>query len=103
MASDNFENEDPLERAGQSILRLLDRATDAPDQNSREAVSRNNFVLLSIALPSPRGTSFRESLFLVRAVCEGHSEGVERVPRVGSRLFPRRCGSCRRRLLRQRM
>jgi hypothetical protein len=36
MASDDFEHGDPVDRTGQSILRLLDRAADAADQNSRQ-------------------------------------------------------------------
>jgi hypothetical protein len=38
MASDDFEHEDPVDRTGQSILRLLDRAADAADEISRQAV-----------------------------------------------------------------
>jgi CRP-like cAMP-binding protein len=38
MASENFQNEDPVDRAGHSILRLLERAADAADQNSRQAL-----------------------------------------------------------------
>jgi rare lipoprotein A (peptidoglycan hydrolase) len=34
----DFESDDPLERAGQSILRRLQQAADAADQNSQQAV-----------------------------------------------------------------
>jgi hypothetical protein len=38
MASSDSENEDPVDRAGHSILRLLNRAADTADQNSRKAL-----------------------------------------------------------------
>ncbi len=39
MASDgNFESGDPLDRAGQSILRLLQKAAETADHNSRHAL-----------------------------------------------------------------
>jgi predicted nucleic acid-binding Zn-ribbon protein len=39
MASDgDFQNSEPVDKAGQSILRLLQKAADAADQNSRQAV-----------------------------------------------------------------
>jgi hypothetical protein len=41
----NFESGDPLERAGQSILRRLQQVADAADQNSRQAVERAQKLL----------------------------------------------------------
>jgi ABC-type transporter Mla subunit MlaD len=39
MASDDdFESGEPIDRAGESILRLLQKAADTADQNSRQAV-----------------------------------------------------------------
>jgi hypothetical protein len=38
MASDAFEHEDPVDKTAQSILRLLERAADAADNNSRQAI-----------------------------------------------------------------
>jgi hypothetical protein len=38
MASHESEDEDSADRAGGSILHLLDRAADAAEQNSRQAV-----------------------------------------------------------------
>ena len=56
------ENTDPLDRAGQSILRLLQKAGDATDQDRRHIFGdgaealRKSFVRPRIALPSSRMT-----------------------------------------------
>ena len=65
MASDEFEDGDLVNRAGQSILRLLDGAADAADENSRQAVEMAQSLAQQLRAARERMLDWRIILRLI--------------------------------------
>jgi chromosome segregation ATPase len=90
MASDDFEDKDALDKAGQSILRLLDRAVDATDQNSRQAVETAQTLAQQLRAARDRIGQLEGDLAALTDRAERAELWLDRIRTEIEHQFPRR-------------
>lgn len=92
------ENTDPLDRAGQSILRLLQKAGDATDQDRRHALEMAQRLSQELRAAQDRIAQFEDDLAAHRDRAERAELWLDKIRTEIEQQFPRGGHNAPRRL-----
>jgi hypothetical protein len=90
VSSDDVEKSDPLDRAGQSILRLLQQAADAADQDKRQALDMAQRLSQELRAAQDHIAKLEDDLTAYRDRAERAESWLDRIRTEIEQQFPRR-------------